>query len=508
MPVKARAGGQGRVRGGRPGAQQGSGSTPSPPTADPSLASSIGSNISAGVGDWTVGGGGSPTFQIIAEGDSLTSGQGATPDPAHGSYPVQLVGLLGSTYTETNLGLSGRYISDISAAASTEIYPLYSNSYIRQHLLTWIGTNDLAIHGDSAATVYANYVALLRAMAAQAQSVGVKVYIYAFTVLPRNTSGQAVGFEAARQTFNTSVRSNYHDFADALIDVGNDATIGGATAYSNATYYSGSDFTHLTTDGYAIVASLAQSAINGLVASIPAPVNKVAPAITGTATVGNVLTASLGNWVGAPTSFTYQWKRGGTNISSATASTYTLVSADLGNTITVIVTGTGEAGSASATSAATATVTDPYAGNLFTAPRDASGDGTASNKSGCTLTLDSVAGPDSAVLADTIALDAGGYIYKRITSSTNGAAYQGKISLRADSSMTVRGRLVVSNFADATATDFSVTTTWQTFDLPESSGHTNSGTGEIQFGLDTRGAAGADGLAKTFYADFWFLGVV
>lgn len=481
MPVKARQGGTGRIRGGRPGAQQGGGSSPGSPTGD------------------------TPTFQIIAEGDSLTSGQGAT-DPAQESYPAKLVGLLGSTYTETNLGLSGRYIADISAAASTEIYPLYSNSYIRQHLLIWIGTNDLAIHGDSAATAYANYVALLRAVATQAQSVGVKVYIYAFTVLPRNTTGQVAGFEAVRQTFNTSVRTNYHDFADALIDVGNDATIGGATAYNNATYYSGADFTHLTTAGYAIVAGLAQTAINGLVASIPAPVNKIAPTITGTAQVGNTLTVGVGNWVGAPTSFTYQWKRGGTNIASATASTYALVSADLGNTITVTVTGTGEAGSGSGTSVATATVTDPYAGNLFVAPRDASGDDTASNKSGCTFTLDSTAGSDGSAVADTIALDAGGYVYKSVSSSTNGANYRAKVSLKAASNMTLRGRIVTSGFAHANATDFSVTTSWQVFTLDADA--SNSGTGVVQFGIDTRGAAGGDGLAKTFYADFWFLGVV
>jgi hypothetical protein len=53
MPVKARAGGQGRVRGGRVGAQQGTGGTPGSPTPDPSLAVSIGTNVALGVGSWT-----------------------------------------------------------------------------------------------------------------------------------------------------------------------------------------------------------------------------------------------------------------------------------------------------------------------------------------------------------------------------------------------------------------------------------------------------------------------
>lgn len=88
-----------------------------------------------------------------------------------------------------------------------------------------------------------------------------------------------------------------------------------------------------------------------------APVNTVLPAISGTATEGQVLSASTGTWTGSPTpTYAYQWKRGGTNISGATASTYTLVTADVGSTITVTVTATNSAGSASATSNATGTV--------------------------------------------------------------------------------------------------------------------------------------------------------
>jgi hypothetical protein len=61
--------------------------------------------------------------------------------------------------------------------------------------------------------------------------------------------------------------------------------------------------------------------------------------ITGTAAYGQVLTAvpSLTN-TGTPT---YQWKRNGNAISGATGTTYTLVSADIGSTITVTATATG-----------------------------------------------------------------------------------------------------------------------------------------------------------------------
>jgi hypothetical protein len=65
-----------------------------------------------------------------------------------------------------------------------------------------------------------------------------------------------------------------------------------------------------------------------------APVNTVAPAVTGTATVGQTLSTTNGTWTGAPApTFTYQWQRAGSNIGGATASTYLLVIADVGSTI-------------------------------------------------------------------------------------------------------------------------------------------------------------------------------
>jgi hypothetical protein len=63
-----------------------------------------------------------------------------------------------------------------------------------------------------------------------------------------------------------------------------------------------------------------------------APVNTVAPAVTGTATFGSTLTTTNGTWTGAPApTFTYQWFRSpSTSISGATSSTYVLVAADVG----------------------------------------------------------------------------------------------------------------------------------------------------------------------------------
>lgn len=91
---------------------------------------------------------------------------------------------------------------------------------------------------------------------------------------------------------------------------------------------------------------------NAIIAqTFSAPVNTVAPAITGTAQQGQTLTSSTGTWTGSPTpTYTYQWKRNGNNITSATNSTYTLVTADVGQIILCTVTATNVVGSSTANS--------------------------------------------------------------------------------------------------------------------------------------------------------------
>jgi hypothetical protein len=103
----------------------------------------------------------------------------------------------------------------------------------------------------------------------------------------------------------------------------------------------------------------AESAATGVIsAGNSAPVISGVPTISGTATDGQTLTATAASVSGNPTpTRTWQWKRGGANISGATNSTYVLQAADIGSTITVEQTETNVAGSDSATSAATATVT-------------------------------------------------------------------------------------------------------------------------------------------------------
>lgn len=66
--------------------------------------------------------------------------------------------------------------------------------------------------------------------------------------------------------------------------------------------------------------------------------NTVAPTVTGFHVVGAQLTATPGTWTPNPSTVNYQWLRGGVAIPGATASTYTLVSADKGKRVSVRIT--------------------------------------------------------------------------------------------------------------------------------------------------------------------------
>ncbi|UDY24473.1 CHAP domain-containing protein [Nocardioides sp. Kera G14] len=82
----------------------------------------------------------------------------------------------------------------------------------------------------------------------------------------------------------------------------------------------------------------------------------VAPSIAGTPTVGVALTAKVGTWSPAPTSYGYQWYAAGVAIPGATTATFTPAAAQLGKALQVRVTaahaGYATAASSSAASAA------------------------------------------------------------------------------------------------------------------------------------------------------------
>ena len=164
----------------------------------------------------------------------------------------------------------------------------------------------------------------------------------------------------------TSVSYTYQWIRTAA---GVDTNISGATASTYTLVTADLGTTIKVTVSFTDDASKAETRTSAATAAVSAAPNTPAtgaPTITGTAQVGQTLTAGTTAIMDADgltsVSYTYQWIRvatdnSETNIASATASTYTLVGADLGTTIKVKVSFTDDASNPETlTSTATAAV--------------------------------------------------------------------------------------------------------------------------------------------------------
>ena len=189
-------------------------------------------------------------------GDSMTYGQGATL-----SYPTQLATALG--------GLDKITIENLGASGTTA--QQWDNAYVGQYMENfnfkrqclcaemvihvWLGTNDLFY-----STTPENTYKALKSLWARARAYGARVIAY--TITPRSNSGTPAGFEAARQSLNTLIRSQSWRY-DYLVDVGADSTIGAVGSETNATYYQ-QDLVHLTNEGLLIIANLSAAGYTAL----------------------------------------------------------------------------------------------------------------------------------------------------------------------------------------------------------------------------------------------------
>lgn len=130
----------------------------------------------------------------------------------------------------------------------------------------------------------------------------------------------------------------------------------------------------------------------------PAPINTVAPVVSGVTHVGSTLTTTNGTWTddGTP-NFTYQWQRdlhgagSFTTIPSEISSTYVLVDADDGCNIRSVVTDNTPDGNTAANSNSVGTVTEPAPTNV-TAPMVSGGPSIGATLSATTGTWANMSG--------------------------------------------------------------------------------------------------------------------
>lgn len=197
---------------------------------------------------------GAGTRQVACDGNSLTQGAGGqTP------YPTQLATLLGAGWNVVNYGVGGQEAWEMSNDATTTVDTQFALSATKCVSVAWEGIIGLRLQ-TPVEVVYAHLVDYCRGR----RMVGWQVLV--LTVLPSSGTGTPVGFEAARLSLNTLIRTNWATFADGLVDVTTDARIGDPGDELDTTYYldEAGLHVHLTTAGYAIIAEAVQAAIAAL----------------------------------------------------------------------------------------------------------------------------------------------------------------------------------------------------------------------------------------------------
>lgn len=193
----------------------------------------------------------------------MTEGFGLT-IPPDVTYPNQVAALIGGGFAATNIGVGGQTCLQMASDAASQINPLFAPHLQKTLVVCWGGTNDLYF-GASAAITYQRIVDYCRIL----RPVGWRIIV--LSILPRSNVGTPAGFETSRQSVNNSLLADFSSstiytnvyagapYADYLVHVGGDSTIGDSGDENNTTYYL--DKVHLTSAGYAIVADYVRNAI-------------------------------------------------------------------------------------------------------------------------------------------------------------------------------------------------------------------------------------------------------
>ena len=253
--------------------------------------------------------------------------------------------------------------------------------------------------------------------------------------------------------------------------------------------------------------SLTSAATNTNSVTVPQTNNLAtgAPTISGTAQVGQTLTASTSGIADddglANVSYSYQWLADDTEIEGATSSTYTLQASDNGKAIKVRVTFTDDADNEeSLTSAATNSVTDSGSNSPATGAPTISG----TAQVGQTLTA------STSGIADDDGLANVSYSYQWLADDTEieGATSSAYTLQSADNGKAIKVRVTFTDDADneeslTSAATNSVTDSGS--NSPATGAPTISGTAQVGQTLtaSTSGIADADGLTNVSYSYQW-----
>ena len=223
-----------------------------------------------------------------------------------------------------------------------------------------------------------------------------------------------------------------------------------------------------------------------------APVNTVAPAVTGTATVGQTLTTTNGTWTGAPApTFTYQWQRTGSNIGGATSSTYVLVAADYANTIRCVVTATNSVAPSGVSANSNSTASVAGLAPVNTVAPVVSGSTTVGQ------TLSTTTGTWTGTPTPTYT-----YQWQRGTSNISAATSSTYVTVSGDIGSTIRCVVTATNAVSAASANSNSTAAITAVRGCQSYTSAGSYTFTVPAGVTSISAVRVNGGGASFYAGF------
>ena len=252
------------------------------------------------------------------------------------------------------------------------------------------------------------------------------------------------------------------------------------------------------------------STATGSVAARPNTSATGRPTISGTARVGDTLTADTTGIADADgltnVSYSYQWVAGGTDLGGATGSTYTLTASEQGQTIQVRVSFTDDAGNETTLTSAATEAVAAKPNSLATGEPSISG----TARVGDTLTV------DTSGIADADGLENATFSYQWIgndgSSDTDiaGATDSGYMLVAGDEGQTIQVRVSFSDDA-GNETTLTSTATEAVAARPNTSATGRpSISGTVRVGevltADTSGIADDDGLTNVSYGYQWVAG--
>ncbi len=183
----------------------------------------------------------SKSYQLVADGDSLSYGTGVANSSLE-NYLRQFTPAFYNASKVFNFGIPSQNVTQMDSDASITDGVLDADIDADKRIL-------MVYNADI--THYSTWKSYLQAR----QAAGWKVV--AGTTIAGNFGGS---FDTDRLTYNSTIRSEWPTFADALADPGSDSRLGD---YNNSTYYD-TDKIHLTETGYGVVSRYFESAARSL----------------------------------------------------------------------------------------------------------------------------------------------------------------------------------------------------------------------------------------------------